>query len=106
MDKTEELIRALAVQQKLTLIACYAGLSWGKRGASAGQVYEVHRELCQRRQLKPLTQRPVPDMIVSLDLCGPVNAPVISRRRYGQKREIAASLPLEVVDRLLRRNFS
>lgn len=28
VDKTEELIRALATQQKLSLIACYASLAW------------------------------------------------------------------------------
>jgi len=40
-------------------------------------------------------------MISFLDLYGLINAPVVSRGRYGQTREIAASLPKGVVDRLL-----
>ena len=36
-----------------------------------------------------------------LDLYGLINAPVVSRGRYGHTREIAASLPKEVVNKLL-----
>ena len=102
VDKTEALIRSLAVQQKLTLIACYAALGGGKGRVSTGQVYEVYQALCRRKQLRPLTQRRVSDMISFLDLYGLINAPVVSRGRYGQSREIAPSLPAEMVNRLLR----
>jgi len=102
VDKTEELIRALAIQQKLTLIACYAALGRGTKRVSTGQVYEVYSELCRKGQNKPLTQRRVSDMISFLDLYGLINAPVVSRGRYGQTREVAASLPAEMVHWLLR----
>ncbi len=104
VDKTEELIRALAAHQKLTLIACYAALSTGRRRVGTGQVYDVYEGLCHRQQTKPLTQRRVSDMINFLDLYGLINAPVVSRGRYGQTREIAAALPRETVDRLLNKS--
>ena len=104
VDKTEELTRALAPQQKLTLIACYVSLAAGRARVSTGQVYGVYGDLCRRQQIKPLTQRRVSDMVSFLDLYGLINAPVVSRGRYGQTREIAASLPKEMVNRLLRRS--
>jgi len=100
-DKTEEFIRALATQQKLSLIACYVSLAKGRCKSSTGQVYAVYSQLSQTQQIKPLAQRRVSDMISFLDLYGLINAPVVSRGRYGQTREIAASLPKEVVGRLL-----
>jgi len=102
-DKTEEFIRALATQEKFSLIACYASLAKGRSKSSTGQVYAVYSQLCQTQQIKPLTQRRVSDMISFLDLYGVINAPVVSRGRHGQTREIAASLPKGVVDRLLHR---
>ncbi|GAI92930.1 unnamed protein product, partial [marine sediment metagenome] len=101
VDKTEELIRSLATRQKLSLIACYTSLAKGRSKTSTGQVYAIYSQLCQTQQIKPLTQRRVSDMISFLDLYGLINAPVVSRGRYGQTREIAASLPKGVVDRLL-----
>jgi len=101
VDKTGELIRALATQQKLSLIACYASLAKGRSKSSTGQVYAVYSQLCQTQEIKPLTQRRVSNMISFLDLYGLINAPVVSRGRYGQTREIAASLPKEVVDGLV-----
>jgi len=102
VDKTEELIRALAAQQRLVLIACYVALRRGRSKVSTGQVYEVYNELCRSQRVKPLTERRVSDMISFLDLYGLINAPMVSRGRYGQTREIASSLRSEIVERLLQ----
>ncbi len=47
VDKTEELIKSLAKQQKLSLIACYASLAKGVKKQTTGQVYEIYRTLCE-----------------------------------------------------------
>jgi len=95
------LIRTLATQQKLSLIACYTSLAKSRSKTSTDQVYASYRGLCRGQQIKPLAQRRVSDMISFFDLYGLISAPVVSRGRYGQTREIAASLPKELVDRLL-----
>jgi len=47
VDKTEGLNRALATQQRLSLIACYASHAKGRSKTSTGQVYTVYSQLCQ-----------------------------------------------------------
>ena len=101
IDKTVALIRALAVQQKLALQACYKSLSKGFKRVSTGQTYEAYTGICDKEQVRPLTQRRFSDIIGFLDLYGLINASVISKGRYGSTRDISASLNLEVVKHLL-----
>ncbi|MFH2129848.1 MAG: AAA family ATPase, partial [bacterium] len=103
VDKTEELIRSLAVQQRLALLSCYRVILGGARKSSTGQVYGVYLDLCGKEMIRPLTQRRFSDMISFLDLYGLVNARVVSKGRYGNTREISGVLPEEVVARLLGR---
>jgi cell division control protein 6 len=101
IDKTVALIRALAVQQKLALQACYKSLSKGFKRVSTGQTYEAYSDICDKEQVRPLTQRRFSDIIGFLDLYGLINASVISKGRYGSTRDISGSLNLEVVKHLL-----
>ena len=101
IDKTEELIRVMASQQRLALQACYLLLSKGKRKISTGEAYEVYTRACEGEMYRPLTQRRFSDIISFLDLYGLINARVISKGRYGNTREISGSLPNEVVKRFL-----
>jgi cell division control protein 6 len=102
VDKTEELIRTLASQQRLSLMACYQALrSQSNRKPSTGHVYQTYVNLCEFEDVRPLTQRRLSDMISFLDLYGLINARVISHGRYGKTREISGSLPTEIVSRLL-----
>ena len=100
VDKTEELIRSLATQQKMSLLACYSVIDKGSRKATTGHVYEVYRKMCEQEIIRPLTQRRFSDMISFLDLYGLVSARVVSKGRYGNTREIFGSLPTEVVNRI------
>jgi cell division control protein 6 len=102
IDKTEELIKTLASQQRLTLISCYKALgSNPKKKLSTGQVYQSYASLCESDGVRPLTQRRLSDMISFLDLYGLINARVISHGRYGKTREISGALPFELINRLL-----
>jgi len=102
IDKTEELIRTLATQQKMSLLACYSVIDKGLKKATTGQVYEVYRKMCEQEIIRPLTQRRFSDMISFLDLYGLVSARVVSKGRYGNTREIFGSLPTEAVNRILK----
>ncbi len=101
VDKTEELIKSLAKQQKLSLIACYSSLAKGAKKLSTGQVYDTYRALCDQEEIRALTQRRFSDMISFLDLYGLINARVISKGRYGKTREVSGALPERVVKGLL-----
>lgn len=103
IDKTEELIKALATQQRLTLIACYSSLSNNpNRKLTTGQVYQSYVRHCEYEKVYPLTQRRFSDMISFLDLYGLINARVISHGRYGKTREISGSLSTETFSKLLK----
>jgi cell division control protein 6 len=104
IDKTEELIRTLATQQKMSLLACYSVIDKGSKKATTGHVYEVYRQMCKQGIIRPLTQRRFSDMISFLDLYGLVSARVVSKGRYGNTREIFGSLPTEVVNRILNQH--
>ena len=104
VDKTEELIRALASQQRLALLACYQGITGRSKRIATGQAYQIYRRVCEADSVRTLTQRRFSDMISFLDLYGLVNARVVSKGRYGNTREISGSLPAEVVKRLLKRS--
>ena len=105
IDKTTELIKSLAVQQKVTLEACYASLSNSSKKLSTGQVYELYRTMCDHQHIRALTQRRFSDMISFLDLYGLINARVVSKGRYGKTREISASLPPKVIERLMQEHL-
>ena len=101
VDKTGELINAMATQQRFALQACYNILGKGASKVSTGQAYEAYRSICQNQGSRALTQRRFCDMISFLDLYGLINARVVSMGRYGKTREIMSSLPEQVVSRLL-----
>jgi archaeal cell division control protein 6 len=101
VDKTMELVAALASQQRLALLSCYALFTKGIKRVSTGHVYEVYRNLCQKESCQVLTQRRFSDMISFLDLYGLINARVVSMGRYGKTRQITSSLPDQLVEKIL-----
>jgi cell division control protein 6 len=58
-----------------------------------GEIYTLYRQLCNKTNLRPLTQRRVSDVIAEFDLLGIINAKVISKGRYGRTREISIITP-------------
>jgi cell division control protein 6 len=101
VDKTVELINALATQQRLALQACYRLLSKGTSKVSTSQSYEAYQSLCLEQKTRALTQRRFCDMVGFLDLYGLINARIVSLGRYGKTREIMSSLPERVVKGLV-----
>ena len=102
IDKSDELIRSLATQQYLALLACYSSFKAQSRKISTGEAYGVYRAICGKEDTRPLTQRRFSDMISFLDLYGLVNARLVTKGRFGNTREISGSLPPEVIGRFLK----
>ena len=105
IDKTEELIQSLAVQQRLALKACHEGLSGPRKHLSTGHAYQCYEQVCQREGNRPLTQRRFSDMVSFLDIYGLINARVTSRGRYGKTRELSQALPRQIVTKLFRGQY-
>lgn len=101
VDKSLELIKALATQQRIALQGCYSLFRNGKKKISTGQAYEVYKNYCCRIGFRPIAQRRFCDIISFLDLYGLIDARVVSRGRYGKTREIRGSLPEQVIEALL-----
>jgi cell division control protein 6 len=101
VDKSTELINALATQQRLALQSCYLLFKNRTPKVSTGQAYEVYKNICHKQGYRPLTQRRFCDMISFLDLYGLINARVVSMGRYGKTREIMSSLPDQVIERFV-----
>jgi cell division control protein 6 len=101
VDKSMELIRALATQQRIALQGCYSLFRNGKKIISTGEAYEVYNRYCNQNGFRSIAQRRFCDVISFLDLYGLIDARVVSRGRYGKTREIRSSLPDQVIDALL-----
>jgi len=101
VDKSAELINALATQQRIILQACYSLFKKGTAKISTGQAYEVYKTICKSKKIRPLAQRRFCDMISFLDLYGLIDARVVSMGRYGKTREIMSSLPDQVIEGFL-----
>jgi cell division control protein 6 len=65
-----------------------------------GDVYELYREICNKSDLRPLTQRRVSDVLAELDMLGILNAKVISKGRFGRTKEISLAMPTNLVNKI------
>ena len=68
VDKSEELINALATQQRFALQACYSIFKKGTVKVSTGQADEVYKSICSAERCRVLTQRRFCDIISFLDI--------------------------------------
>jgi len=84
VDKTEELIQSLAPQQRLALVACYAGFRQGHAKLSTGNAYECYMEICRQRGDRALTQRRFATLSGTWISTAFIRGRVTSKGRYGK----------------------
>lgn len=98
-DKVLDLVHTQPKQFQLTLLAIFEISNSVDDGNPifTGDIYEVYKDFCKKVALKPLTQRRVSDIIAELDMCGIINARVISKGRYGRTREIRLGIPQSTI---------
>ena len=105
-DKIERdrIVDIVAAQPKQFQVALFVILRLYERRKEmlfTGEVYENYKNLCQKVQLRPLTQRRISDIIQEMDMLGIINAKIVSKGRYGRSRDIKVSLPISVVENIL-----
>lgn len=97
-DKVLDLVHTQPKQFQLTLLSILDISQNVTEGPIfTGDIYEIYKSYCKSVALKPLTQRRVSDIIAELDMCGIINARVISKGRYGRTREIRLGIPESTV---------
>ena len=100
LDEAEEKIErdrildVVRTQPKQFQIALYSILKVCDKDVKifTGDVYDYYRRICNKINLKPLTQRRLSDIIAEFDMLGIINARVISKGRYGRTREITVAV--------------
>jgi cell division control protein 6 len=108
-DKYVAMIRTAPRQLQAAMAAviqCVHSKS-GEKG-DTGEVYQIYNTFCTRVALRPLTRRAFGDMLNELDMYSLLRSHVISRGRYGRKREISIDLPEDLTGRIyeeIKRNL-
>lgn len=95
-DRVLEMVITQPKQYQATLYSIYLICEQKKKLIFTGEVYELYKKICDKTNLRPLTQRRVSDIISEMDMIGIINAKVISKGRYGRTREISISTQEEL----------
>ena len=98
-ERILEIVKTQPKQSQATLFSILLLFDKGKRKVYTGDVYELYKPLCNKADLRPLTQRRISDIIGELDMLGIISAKTISKGRYGRTREISLSLSKTLKDK-------
>ncbi len=99
-DKVLDLVHTQPKQFQLTLLSILETSESQEGPIYTGNIYDLYKDFCKKVTIKPLTQRRVSDIIAELDMCGIINARVISKGRYGRTREIRLGIPPSTVQNI------
>ena len=99
-DRIMEVIRSQPKQSKIVIKAIIELYRKAAKSVQTGDVYDLYGKICQKNNLKPLTQRRVSDLISELDTFGIVTTTNISKGRYGRTRKINVNLSGSVVGKI------
>lgn len=97
VDRVDEAIRSLPVQNKAILFA----VSRFDGGTNTGELYIAYSNLCKKIGIETLTQRRVSGILGDLDLLGLVEASVVSKGRRGRTKKIRLLIGKESLERTL-----
>ena len=95
LDVQIELVKTLPTQSKLLLFGIILKSEESSTIQTTGEVYDIYRELCDRTNTQPVSQRRITDLISELDMLGLINARVKSFGRGGRTREIQMSVNVQ-----------
>ena len=95
LDVQIELVKTLPTQSKLLLFGIILKSEENSTIQTTGEVYDIYRELCDRTNTQPVSQRRITDLISELDMLGLINARVRSFGRGGRTREIQMSVNVQ-----------
>ena len=102
-DKYITMIRTAPRQLQAAMAAVIQCVhSKSNEKGDTGEVYQIYNMFCSRVALRTLTRRAFGDMLNELDMYSLLRSHVISRGRYGRKREITIDLPEDLTERIYK----
>jgi len=99
-DKYVAMIKSAPKQLQAALYSIVSLASIKRSPLSIGDSFEAYSSFCSKLKLRALRQRAFSDLVTELDMYGFIGVRVISRGRYGRRRDITVGLPQEVCNRL------
>ncbi len=93
-------IKTLPKQSQITLLSIF-NLFEKIDKFYTSDVSEEYQDICNKCGLKPLTHRRLSDLIEELDMLGIIRTRVISKGRYGRKKEIVMNLPSTSISNII-----
>jgi cell division control protein 6 len=97
VDRVDEAIRSLPVQNKAILFA----VSRFDGGTNTGELYIAYSNLCKKLGIETLTQRRLSGILGDLDLLGLVEASVVSKGRRGRTKKIQLLIGRDTLEKTL-----
>ncbi len=97
VDRVDEAIRSLPVQNKAILFA----VSRFNGGTNTGELYLAYSNLCKKIGIETLTQRRLSGILGDLDLLGLVEASVVSKGRRGRTKKIQLLIGRDTLEKTL-----
>ena len=97
VDRVDEAIRSLPVQNKAILFA----VSRFDGGTNTGELYLAYNNLCKKIGIETLTQRRLSGILGDLDLLGLVEASVVSKGRRGRTKKIQLLIGKDSLEKTL-----
>jgi len=97
-----EVVKTMPLQAKILLSSVLMLMrEKNERSFISGEVYTMHRRLCDHLGVEVLTERRLHDLISELDFLGLINAVVVSRGKHGRTKEISLKVPEELIQPVL-----
>ena len=97
LDRVEEALRSLPIQNKVILLAT----SRLGSAMNTGELYLAYVGICKKIGIESLTQRRVSGILAELDLLGLVEASVVSEGRRGRSKRIQLLIGSELLEKTL-----
>jgi len=94
-ERILDVVKTQPKHSQIVIFAILLKIEQTRKEIYTGDVYGLYRQICDKINLRSLTQRRISDIVSELDMLGIINSQVLSKGRHGRTREI--TVPLNAV---------
>jgi cell division control protein 6 len=100
-DAYIDLAKNMPFHEALLLFVIFQRFLNGEKEIRTGEAYSLYRSLCQKLNVKSVTERRVSDYITELAVNGIISCEVVSQGRGGRTRIITPKLSLDIMRKVV-----